>query len=98
MLSVREISTCGIRLFLSNLQRFFKPSPSSKSTEKSRDLPAQTDELWAHSREDSGNHERADGAHCASLRFSSVSQHLLRSDERQAQPESVMAPAGPPES
>jgi hypothetical protein len=52
----------------------------------------------AHSREDSGNHERADGAHCASLRFSSVSQHLLRSDERQAQPESVMAPAGPPES
>jgi hypothetical protein len=33
----------------------------------------------------------------APLRFSSVSQHLLCSDERQAQPEPVMAPAGPPE-
>jgi len=43
------------------------------------------------------NPERADGARCASLRFSSVSQHLLRSDERQAQLEPVMAPAWPPE-
>ena len=37
-LSIREISTCQIQLFLSDLQRFFKPSPSSTSARKSPDF------------------------------------------------------------
>jgi len=35
--SVREISTCKIQLFLSDLQRFFKPPPWSDSNDKSAD-------------------------------------------------------------
>jgi hypothetical protein len=67
MISVREISTCLIQLFLSNLQRFFKPSPSSNSTDKPPDFTMKSHGLWAHSRKGIEIPGRADGARCASM-------------------------------
>ena len=81
-LSVREISTCRIQLSLSDLQRFFKPSPSSNSTDKPPDFTMRTHGVWAHSRKRIEFRGRADGARCASLRLSSVSENECRRSPR----------------
>jgi hypothetical protein len=38
----------GFNFFWSDLQRFFKPPPSSNSTDKPPDFPMRTHGLWAH--------------------------------------------------
>jgi hypothetical protein len=44
--SIRHASTCATAIFLGFLQRFFKPPPSSNSTEDRLNLPLQIDQLW----------------------------------------------------
>jgi hypothetical protein len=73
-LSVREISTCGIQLFLSNVQRFFEPPPSSNSPGKSPDFAIIDPRTLGTLMERPENPGRADGARRAAWRFRSMSQ------------------------
>ena len=77
-LSLREISTCRIQLFLSNLQRFFKPSPSANSPGKSTEFTMRT-HGFGHTREKTLSFWGALMARVVRrCRFSSVSENECR--------------------